>query len=362
MQKDKSRNIIFVHLWNNFSGSPNVLRTVVDGLTDLGYKTTVISSYNNNGFLSGVKGEKININYRFERNIVLRLIQFIRFQIMGSNYIRKSTTNDIIYLNTIQPFLPALIAKLKKRKIIYHIHEAYPKPGLFQRFLFFIVKKTASQIICVSNFVKDNLDDISKAKAIVVYNSLSPDFLSGVVKKSNNGKVNKVLMISSARKYKGIFEFCDLALKMPDFEFTLACDLSQSDLDRLFADYKGIPNLHLLPTQGNLHQHYSTHDLIVNLSNPRMIIETFGLTVLEGMVYGLPAIVPPVGGIAELVDDGVNGYKIDVNYQNELIDGIKKIMGNQGVYDKMMENARLKSINFSHNIQLKNIEQVIRTA
>jgi len=32
-------------------------------------------------------------------------------------------------------------------------------------------------------------------------------------------------------------------------------------------------------------------------------VETFGLTILEGMTYKLPAIVPPVGGVIELVEE-----------------------------------------------------------
>ena len=38
------------------------------------------------------------------------------------------------------------------------------------------------------------------------------------------------------------------------------------------------------------------------------MVETFGLTILEGMAYGLPALIPPVGGITELVEHGRSGY------------------------------------------------------
>jgi len=49
----------------------------------------------------------------------------------------------------------------------------------------------------------------------------------------------------------------------------------------------------------------------MNLSRPDEWKETFGLTALEAMMYGLPVIVPPVGGIAEIVQDGITGYHID---------------------------------------------------
>ena len=40
---------------------------------------------------------------------------------------------------------------------------------------------------------------------------------------------------------------------------------------------------------------------------------------------GLPVIVPTEGGIAEMVEDGVNGYKIDVQNLEEIENKINKI-------------------------------------
>ena len=57
---------------------------------------------------------------------------------------------------------------------------------------------------------------------------------------------------------------------------------------------------------------YNEAAIVINLTNPKLAVETFGLTPLEAMSAGLPVIVPTVGGIAEMVGDGDNGYKIDV--------------------------------------------------
>ena len=56
----------------------------------------------------------------------------------------------------------------------------------------------------------------------------------------------------------------------------------------------------------------------MNLSDPELCIETFGLTIIEGMAYGLPAIVPNVGGPTEIVLNGYNGYTIDVTNAAEI--------------------------------------------
>lgn len=61
----------------------------------------------------------------------------------------------------------------------------------------------------------------------------------------------------------------------------------------------------------NTHPFYQEASIILNLSDVNLWVETFGLTILEGMAYQLPAIVPPVGGVIELVEENKNGFLID---------------------------------------------------
>jgi glycosyltransferase involved in cell wall biosynthesis len=59
--------------------------------------------------------------------------------------------------------------------------------------------------------------------------------------------------------------------------------------------------------QAKLSEFYQQADIVVNPS----ISESFGMAVIEANSYGLPVIVSNIGGMDELVQDGVNGYKID---------------------------------------------------
>ena len=65
---------------------------------------------------------------------------------------------------------------------------------------------------------------------------------------------------------------------------------------------------------------------MLNLSIPSLWIETFGMTILEAMAYGIPSIVPNVGGPTELIIDGYNGYCIDVTNVDEIVFSIERIM------------------------------------
>lgn len=353
------KSISFIHLWNNYSGSPNVLATVADGLHKKGYNTTLISSFNNDGFLSNIDSKKkINVSYRFKQNIVLRFFQFMKFQFVCSFQVLKLQKQELVYINTILPFLPAIVAKMRGMTVIYHIHETYPKKSLFHAFCFYVAEKMSKKIICVSKYVKKQLSSKSKEKAVVIYNSVSNTFLQGITERREHD-FKTILMISSARKYKGIFEFCEIAKRMPKYKFILICDIQENEINKLFINYRGIENLQILPAGTNLHTYYASSNVIVNFSNPQLIIETFGLTILEGMHYGLPAIVPPVGGITELVEDGVNGYKIDVNNPVKIMETLNLILDNEILYANLSAKSLENSKKFSVSKQINQIHQLM---
>lgn len=353
---EKNNSITFIHLLNNFSGSPNVLATVAREIHARGIHTTLLSSFNNWGFLSGVPSDKrINIGYTFHKNRLLRALALVKFQVLGALKVVQLQKNEIVYINTILPFLPALAAYIRGIKVVYHIHEAYASMGVFQKICFWVAEKSSSKIICVSGYVKEHLSEHAQKKALVVYNALDPAFTDHVIPKGEH-TAKTVLMVTSAREYKGIFEFCQLASAMPLYRFVLVCDANQEEINRIFPQqFRDLPNLKIHPTQENLHPFYAQAHLILNLSNPKLIIETFGLTILEGMYYALPAIVPPVGGIAELIDEGENGLKIDVNDFEKLKNGVSYILENSENYRRMSESALSKTAKFNREVQLQKI-------
>jgi L-malate glycosyltransferase len=63
----------------------------------------------------------------------------------------------------------------------------------------------------------------------------------------------------------------------------------------------------LLPFRQDTSSYYQSLDVYLNTS----LHEGIPLSVLEAMAYGLPVIAPKVGGLPEIVSDGVTGYLVD---------------------------------------------------
>ena len=77
------------------------------------------------------------------------------------------------------------------------------------------------------------------------------------------------------------------------------------------------------------------------------------------MTCGLPVIVPTVGGIAELVEDGYNGFKIDVQNLDKIKCCIGEMMRDYGLYTKLSTNAMAESQKHSIGCMLDNISTLI---
>ena len=83
--------------------------------------------------------------------------------------------------------------------------------------------------------------------------------------------------------------------------------------------------------------------MVLNLSKVDECVETFGLTILEAMAFGIPVIVPPIGGPAEIVTDGVEGYVISSYETNDIAKKIKELSMDKAKWTELSINALLLS-------------------
>jgi L-malate glycosyltransferase len=336
--------VIAIHLLNDYSGSPKVLMQLLKGWTKKNIETHLYTCGGRDGFLSNIP--KVHHHfywYRFIENRFVRLIflftsQFLlAFQLL---FILKK--DDVIYVNTVLPFGAGIIGKLRGCKVIYHIHETTMKPKILKQFLFRIAEWSATEVIYVSNFLaaKEPLN----IRKNVLYNVLEESFVKQSrlhLNKEKNEKI--VLMICSLKAYKGVNEFVKLAQMNLEFTFKLVVNASQNEIDDYFKNEIVPTNLIVYPTQKNTHPFYQEASVVLNLSDINLWVETFGLTILEAMAYGMPTIVPPVGGVVELVEEGENGFLIDSKNINLISEKLNLLLQNEKIYNQMSKDAFEKS-------------------
>lgn len=355
--------IICCHLLNDYSGSPKVLMQLVKGWVKSGKTVSMLTCGNREGFLSHIQGVTYSFFwYKWSANNFVRLINYFLSQVeLFFKVLFMVNKNDIVYVNTVLPFGAALAGKVKGCIVIYHVHEITVNPKILKWFLFTMVKHAATEIIYVSEYLSKQHKKSNK-KTWILHNAIDDVFLHRAKQfKKIVNSYQCVLMVSSLKIYKGVFEFVALAEKNSSYEFKLVLNATPQEIDTFFKNTSFPKNLIVYPSQTNTHPFYEWADVLVNLSRPDGWIETFGLTVIEAMGYQLPCIVPPIGGIAELVAEGENGFLCDSRDGKLLSEKLTRLLEDKALYKSMQDKIRSKITLFSEDEFIKKSLHILDT-
>lgn len=358
------KEIYAFHMLNDFSGSPKVLKSVLEGLYLNNAKVTLSTS--DGGCLDDIKFSirRIKVNYAFSKSFFKFCKRFIIANLAYFFIVLKikKETNPVIYINTILPFGAAIAAKIKGFKILYHYHENAKAKGTFYRVLCWIMIKTSNKIISVS---RNQAATLPKSEKIVVIANAIPETFENVEDfRLDEGFNNKrILMLCSLKKYKGINEFWKLAELMPHHKFDIIINDIESNIKKYFEEngLNRLPNLKWYPRQSDIVHFYLNSSIIVNLSNKNEFIETFGLTAIEAIACGRPIIGPTVGGISEIIQDGFNGYKIDSDNLLKIKEAIEYILSSKTVFSTFCKNSLSLKPQYSGTNIINQINNIICT-
>ena len=341
---NNTSKFVFFHLYNDFSGSPMVLTPVINGFIDKGMDVELVTS--KGGILDTIKEHKNfkrhSFFYRFSRHCIITLKRFAVAQTYMFFFAFRYAfdKNVTFYINTILPVGPAIAGKLMGKRIVYHCHENAWMKGRVYKELSRIMTWIADEIICVSDYQRNTLH--CKRHANVVYNSVSDKFRKKLIFDPDKAFDRKeVIMACSAKLYKGIKEFMAVAALLPQYHFTLILNIREDKKDCFLKrnNIKPTDNVNIVSRVENMAEYYNKSSIVMNLSNRNQFIETYGMTISEGLCAGLPCIVPVIGGVKELIDEGHNGFHIDSSNVEEIALKIDYILSDRDTYIRMAKVA-----------------------
>ena len=146
---------------------------------------------------------------------------------------------------------------------------------------------------------------------------------------------------------------------MKNIKFTLVLNAEDIEIETYFKD-KEIPlNVVLVSKQQDVTKFYQNTNLLLNLSRIDEWIETFGLTILEAMAFGVPVIVPPIGGPTEIVRDKIDGYHISSYEVEKISKCIQELSCDEKRCLCLSNNAKNRIKKFDASYFESNINKVI---
>lgn len=331
--------VLFFHPRNDFSGSTRVLANVIE--TEYAEQRVEVITMNCvDGFLTYLpnvhiipirlfllKGHRIPVF----TPLVWRFYAVFLSWKYGRYY-------DAFYINTLLPWYAAIVGRCFHKKLLYHVHEKFKVMSPEVRLAEYVFNHVQATRIYVSKYVRNCYPSRKDSKEIVKYNILPVSFLNAVqALPLAQRKRDTVLMLASLSKGKGVYTFVEIAKRLPRLSFRLVLNTDRDSIEKFLGN--DIPaNMEWWPAQRDIHPFLRASDVILNLSIPALWVETFGMTILEAMAYGLPAVVPNVGGPTELVKDGYNGYCVDVTDAGLVARVIDRVL-EESEYNRLAMNA-----------------------
>ncbi len=214
----------------------------------------------------------------------------------------------------------------------------------------------ASEVICISNKVQQLLKDGmgTAVSSEVVYNGTDPSlFAPG----SAAGQPPTILIVGNLLAGKGHELVLKAFVRVKDSHLGLQCSMIGAGADRdrfasLARDLGISDQVHFLGRRSRSEVAEAMRNCAVFVLPSRF--EGLGCVYLEAMASGKPVIGCRGQGIDEIIDHGRNGWLIPVDGLEELVQGLRALLGDAELRARIGQAARqtiLEKLTLSHQAE-----------
>lgn len=211
----------------------------------------------------------------------------------------------------------------------------------------FTVRRTAG-VVCLTRYTEQQVTDLAR-KTWLVPNAASKAFFE--VQRTAPGDMPTLLCVANFAPYKNqnqLIRELDPVAKEKKFRLVFAGGLSETapyareflDLIKTrpwcqFVGFKKGEALRTLLGNASFLVHPSLED------NCPMVI-------LEAMAVGLPAVASKIGGIPDLIDEGVNGLLFDPAKPGEMREAVLKLLNEPALVENMGVAGKKRALKMYH--------------
>lgn len=254
----------------------------------------------------------------------------------------------ILHSHNTQAFLDGVVgAKLARTPVFIHTDHVRKFPD---RLRYMVAEKIASyfvdEIVAVSNHVKENLikyEKIPSHKISIIYNgtdfspSKNPDVISAVRDEFNIKPDEKVVgCVARLRPQKAYELFLKVAARIlgqiSNVKFLIVGDGEEYNRLVNLCNYLGITSyVYFTGARADVERVISIFDVFLLTS----LYEGMPICLLESMASGIPIVATAVGGVPELIQDGVSGFVVHSRDPDQIAERVIRLLSNDDLRIKM---------------------------
>ncbi|RSL17548.1 glycosyltransferase involved in cell wall biosynthesis [Edaphobacter aggregans] len=206
---------------------------------------------------------------------------------------------------------------MSKSKLIWSRRDMGILRGRKHDIAYRLMSGAPDAVFAVSEQVRQHcieVDRIDSARVQTIYNGLDLSDWKTTSRPSKPSGEPLVTTVGNIRRIKGhdifIKAAASIVQRFPNVSFSIAGDVLEPDyfaeLQALVRDLNLSNHFHFVGGITNIHEYLSTADIFALPSRS----EGFSNAIVEAMAASLPVIATNVGGNAEAVKDGVNGFLV----------------------------------------------------
>ena len=358
----KKIRALFTASGSNIGGATIAMFHLMLGLVSLGGEPILLSTIPKQEYLRlyqrlRMKNIKIVLS-----NFPFKSLLYWVWLFFSSLRVIKKHRIDIVHCHgTKEALVVGLAAKLLRRKIVYTVEgdpnlEISISPytyslldKLFLRFSWNIGLKLADKIVGCSNWMAEHLKKYG-LEATGIPNPIDYERFSNVMAHGSN-----IVCIARFEKVKNIetliIAASEILKKYPKVKLVIVGGGSQEKELKALAEKLSISdNVEFQDFRPDVENVLKDASVFVLPS----IYEPFGMVAAEALATGLPIIVSRVGGLREIVKDGINGFSFNPRDWQELSKKILLLLEDQKLREGMKNKAKESAKEFSpENIALK---------
>lgn len=239
--------------------------------------------------------------------------------------------------------------KLPGTKCIYHYHHIIPTSKR-QKFLSAVASRLADLVMPVSNATQRaciEYDKVAPPMSMVAYNGteplreVSPDEVDAIKRELNIPDralvISLVARLRHEKGHKTLFEAAGIAAASESRPIHLVVTGDGPERAELQETVKAYSNIkvHFTGNRDDIAPWFYVGDIIAVPSYS----EPFGLVAIEAMSCGKPLIASDVQGLAEIVENGINGILVPPGDPARLAEAILRVSNDPELAKNLSENG-----------------------
>lgn len=302
-------------------------------------------------------------NYAFCINYMTSLFR----QLMKHDY-------DMVHAEGHLSLIPcSLAAAMRKKPSVATIHDLYLAEWRHMYksaaslagapFEVLSCKMPFDHVLTVNSSLKKKMEVILKIdskKIQILHSGIDTKYIESV---HSEVKDNSILYIGRLVPQKNVDVLIKAYASLPD-------ELRKKHPLKIIGEGSELPKLQSLAGTlgidavftGKIERH---EDVIRELKSASVFVlpsrrESFGITILEAMFCGVPVVSTATEGPSDHVEDGKNGFLVNIGDYNQMSKKIEKVLTNSALKKNLVENAKKSAAQHDWENIAKNIANVYR--